>query len=75
MWFATVITGNHFFIDGIFGTILAGMSLVIALWLQRNGPTLKASLRARWHTLRGQPPPALSSRVDGFFPSPLHSLR
>ncbi len=57
MWFATVITGNHFFIDGIFGTILAGMSLVIALWLQRNWPAIEAALRARWRSVRGGPAP------------------
>jgi membrane-associated phospholipid phosphatase len=57
MWFATVITGNHFFIDGVFGTILAGISLVIALWLQRNGPVLRAALRSRWQSFRKPPAP------------------
>ncbi|HEX5369908.1 MAG TPA: phosphatase PAP2 family protein [Dehalococcoidia bacterium] len=61
MWFATVITGNHFFIDGIFGTILAGISLMIALWLQRNWPTIETALRARWHQYRNRPLPALGS--------------
>jgi membrane-associated phospholipid phosphatase len=61
MWFATVITGNHFFIDGIFGTILAAISLLIALWLQRNWPEIEAALRARWRALIKRSAPEAAS--------------
>jgi hypothetical protein len=44
MWIATVITGNHFFIDGIFGTMLAAIAFLVAFWLHRNWPELRALL-------------------------------
>jgi membrane-associated phospholipid phosphatase len=47
MWLATVITGNHFFIDGLFGTILAGIAFLVAFWLQSHWPDLQALLRER----------------------------
>jgi membrane-associated phospholipid phosphatase len=45
MFFATVITGNHFFIDGIFGSILAGIAFLIAFWLHRNWPQIQVAAR------------------------------
>jgi hypothetical protein len=55
MFFATVITGNHFFIDGIFGTMLCGIAFLVALWLNRNWPEIDASIRARLRSLRARP--------------------
>ena len=62
MFFATVITGNHFFIDGIFGSILAGIAFMIALWLNRNWPQIKVAARLWYRSTRtrlsaGQAPP------------------
>lgn len=36
MFFSTVVTGNHYFVDGILGIIVALAGLRIALWLQNN---------------------------------------
>jgi membrane-associated phospholipid phosphatase len=58
MWLATVITGNHFFIDGLFGTILAGIAFLVAFWLQRNWPEVQAQLRDKVLSLRPRPDPA-----------------
>jgi len=55
MWIATVITGNHFIIDGLFGTILAGIGFVSALWLNRNWPEIQTALRLKLRSLRRQP--------------------
>ncbi len=44
MWVATIITGNHFFIDGIFGTILAGTAFLVAFWLHGNWEALVATV-------------------------------
>jgi membrane-associated phospholipid phosphatase len=55
MWLATIITGNHFIIDGLFGTILAGIGFVSALWLNRNWPEMQAALRQKLRELRHQP--------------------
>jgi membrane-associated phospholipid phosphatase len=55
MWLATVITGNHFFIDGIFGTILAGIAFLVAFWLQSHSAELQAALREKARSLRRQP--------------------
>ena len=52
---ATVITGNHYIIDGIFGAILCGITFLIALWLQRHWPEIDSLLRARWRQLRASP--------------------
>jgi membrane-associated phospholipid phosphatase len=49
---ATVITGNHYIIDGIFGLILCGITFLIALWLQKHWPEIDVMLRARWRQLR-----------------------
>lgn len=50
MLLATVITGNHFFIDGIFGSLLCGIAFLVALWLHRNWPDIEAALKSH---LRG----------------------
>ena len=55
MWLATIITGNHFFIDGIFGTILAGTAFLVAFWLHRNWDALLATIRDYARELRRQP--------------------
>jgi membrane-associated phospholipid phosphatase len=55
MWIATVITGNHFIIDGLFGTILAGIGFICALWLNRNWPALQSALRQGLFSLKRQP--------------------
>ena len=47
MWIATVITGNHFIIDGLFGTILAGIAFIVAVWLNRNWPEIQPVLAQR----------------------------
>ena len=57
MWLATVITGNHFFIDGIFGTMLAGIAFLVAFWLQRHWPHLQAVLHEKVRSLRRSPAP------------------
>lgn len=54
MLMATVITGNHFFIDGIFGSILCGLAFLVALWLYRHWPAIELSLKARFHLLRAR---------------------
>jgi membrane-associated phospholipid phosphatase len=51
MWLATVITGNHFFIDGLFGTILAGIAFLVAFWLHRHWPDLQGVLRDKLRCL------------------------
>ena len=58
MWIATVITGNHFIIDGLFGTILAAIGFISALWLSRNWPGLQSALRQKLQGLRRRPEPA-----------------
>jgi membrane-associated phospholipid phosphatase len=55
MWIATVITGNHFIIDGLFGTIMAAIGFVVALWLNRNWPELQPAIRQKLRGLRPQP--------------------
>ena len=55
MWLATVVTGNHFFIDGIFGTILAGIAFLVVFWLNAHWPELQAVLRERLRCLRRPP--------------------
>ena len=52
---ATVITGNHFIIDGIFGSILCGITFLIALWLHKNWPEIDMMLRAGWRQLVTSP--------------------
>jgi membrane-associated phospholipid phosphatase len=55
MWLATVITGNHFFIDGLFGTILAGIAFLVAFWLHGHWPVLQTLIRAKVRSPRRQP--------------------
>jgi membrane-associated phospholipid phosphatase len=38
MLIATVVTGNHFFVDGIAGALLAVWAFLIALWLYKRWP-------------------------------------
>jgi membrane-associated phospholipid phosphatase len=52
---ATVITGNHFIIDGVFGSILCAITFVIALWLHRHWLEVSAMLSSRFRELRGLP--------------------
>jgi membrane-associated phospholipid phosphatase len=52
---ATVITGNHYIIDGIFGAILCSITFLVALWLHANWPAIDGTLKARWRQLRGAP--------------------
>ncbi len=47
MLLATVITGNHFFIDGIAGGTLAVLAFLLAKWLYRVWPNIQARLLAR----------------------------
>ena len=47
MLIATVATGNHFFIDGIAGAMLALAAFLIARWLYYNWPAFEARLRAK----------------------------
>jgi len=54
MWLATVITGNHFFIDGLFGTLLAGIAFLVAFWLQAHWPEVQAALYEKVRALRRQ---------------------
>jgi membrane-associated phospholipid phosphatase len=44
MLLATVVTGNHFFIDGIAGILLALIALLVAFWLHRVWPGVQARL-------------------------------
>ncbi len=55
MWIATIITGNHFIIDGLFGVILAGIGFACALWLSHNWPAIQAELRSKRRGLRRLP--------------------
>jgi membrane-associated phospholipid phosphatase len=57
MLLATVITGNHFFIDGIFGSILAGMAFLVAFWLHRNWPEISPVINVKLRSLLGSPIP------------------
>ena len=53
---ATVITGNHYIIDGIFGSILCGVTFLVALWLHRHWPEVREIIAARRHQLRSPSP-------------------
>lgn len=44
---ATVITGNHYIIDGIFGSLLCGTTFLIALWLHKHWPDIEPVIAAR----------------------------
>jgi hypothetical protein len=36
MFSATVVTGNHYFLDGLLGLVVAGVALRIALLIQQR---------------------------------------
>jgi membrane-associated phospholipid phosphatase len=55
---ATVITGNHYIVDGIFGGILCSVTFLMALWLHGHWPEIEPGLKARFQNLRGRPVPA-----------------
>jgi membrane-associated phospholipid phosphatase len=63
MLLATVVTGNHFFIDGIFGIILAGTAFIVAVWLHKHWPTLQLELRQRVRGLRQRRLPAVPAEA------------
>src|SRR5690606_29237783 len=52
---ATVITGNHYIIDGIFGAILCSITFLIAFWLHRHWDAVKATITALFRSARGAP--------------------
>jgi membrane-associated phospholipid phosphatase len=59
MLFATVVTGNHFFIDGIAGGTLAALAFMLAFWLYARWPRYQHYLAAallpdRWRTGAGR---------------------
>ncbi|HLG11906.1 MAG TPA: phosphatase PAP2 family protein [Dehalococcoidia bacterium] len=45
MLIATVITGNHFFVDGVAGLALAAAAFVAALWLYERWPGIEARIK------------------------------
>ena len=45
---ATVITGNHFIIDGIFGVIICASTFLFALWLHKHWPAIEVALKDRF---------------------------
>ena len=45
---ATVVTGNHFIVDGIFGSILCGITFLIALWLHKHWPEISLMLETKF---------------------------
>jgi membrane-associated phospholipid phosphatase len=47
MLIATVATGNHFFIDGIAGALLAAAAFLIARWLYYRWPAVESRIAAR----------------------------
>ncbi len=59
MLLATVVTGNHFFIDGIAGGTLALVAFLLAHWLHRSWPAIEARCLAALRRLRpsSQPSP------------------
>ena len=52
MMLATVVTGNHFFVDGIAGAGLALAAFVVAVWLYRKWPAAQGRLVASLGRLR-----------------------
>jgi membrane-associated phospholipid phosphatase len=53
---ATVITGNHYIVDGIFGSVLCGVTFLLALWLHSHWPDIDAGLKARFGQRRSSAP-------------------
>jgi membrane-associated phospholipid phosphatase len=48
MFLSTVVTGNHFIIDGLAGSLVALIGLALALALARRGGTWSRLVRRRW---------------------------
>lgn len=48
MLLATVVTGNHFFIDGIAGSLVAVFAMLLAYWLHRNWPRFQTKIASAW---------------------------
>jgi membrane-associated phospholipid phosphatase len=59
MLVATVVTGNHFFIDGIAGAALAILAFAVSVWLNRKWPGIQARCLDRFG-LRAKAPPCLT---------------
>jgi membrane-associated phospholipid phosphatase len=57
MFLATIVTGNHFFVDGIAGLFLAAAAFIIAFWPHDRWPALQSRIAARLRRLRGAPAP------------------
>ena len=57
MFMATIITGNHFFVDGIAGLFLCAAAFIVAYWLHERWPALQARILSRFRQLRGAPAP------------------
>jgi len=55
MLLATVVTGNHFFVDGIAGAVLALAAFAAAAWLYRHWPAIEAHVLG---VLKRNPQPA-----------------
>jgi hypothetical protein len=43
MWIATVLTANHYIIDGVVGSAVALTGLAISIWLGRRHTTSRAA--------------------------------
>jgi membrane-associated phospholipid phosphatase len=50
MWTATIVTGNHYFLDGVLGLLVALVALRIALFIQSRGMTLPAAPTLEYET-------------------------
>ena len=37
MWTATIVTGNHYFLDGVLGLVVAAIALRVSLYIQKRG--------------------------------------
>jgi hypothetical protein len=55
MFFAIVMTGNHFIIDAVVGAVVSFAGFGIALGWERMWPEVAANARARWSARRGAP--------------------
>jgi membrane-associated phospholipid phosphatase len=56
MFFSTVVTGNHYFFDGVAGLLVASAGILIALWIEKRFS--KSSERALPRLRRSPPQPA-----------------
>lgn len=55
MLIATVITGNHFFVDGVAGLALSAVAFVVALWLHERWPGIEARIKTAVRNARSSP--------------------